>query len=349
MRPLPSSCLILLVTLACRPGKVQGPDQDTVGTDDPLECEDELVAAVEWFEDDTTGSWSGSLEFGQTHVTSVPETRHAPPVIAERESLLLFTPDDAIDETADVRVTAWEGQTQLGTLPAQAPTELPGILEQDLTDVELDPYSTQAWSVTLPWDWLREGVVLWIGTTTDDGVRVHEHELEGLGAPQRFTMTRSKIVLFGDESIDTSTHTAEQITRDYFGSLPVAELRWVDTTDWLVDEVVVETEDGYRMVSSEEERTSLTTDTSRWAILKHQFALRMSAANTGRGLVLNEGWEGDSSPYSFGTSVVMGWVVDEEGTASDIDDAGVAAGWTGWTAMWVDECGNTFIHEIGHS
>ena len=75
----------------------------------------------------------------------------------------------------------------------------------------------------------------------------------------------------------------------------------------------------------------------------------MSLANTGRGLHQVEPWEGDSSPYSFGTSVGSGWVVSSDGSYSDINDAPHAAGWTGWTAMWLGECGNTFIHELGHS
>ena len=75
----------------------------------------------------------------------------------------------------------------------------------------------------------------------------------------------------------------------------------------------------------------------------------MSLANTGRGLVHVLGWEGDSSPYSFGTSVGMGWVRNDDGSYSDLDNAPYAAGWTGWTAMWLGECGNTFIHEVGHS
>ncbi len=90
-------------------------------------------------------------------------------------------------------------------------------------------------------------------------------------------------------------------------------------------------------------------DEDHWTILKHQVALRLSLANTGRGLVRTNSGSGDSSPYSFGTSVGMGWFRDVDGNYRDIDDAPWAAGWTGWTAMWASECGNGFIHEVGHS
>jgi len=75
----------------------------------------------------------------------------------------------------------------------------------------------------------------------------------------------------------------------------------------------------------------------------------MSLANTGRGLALTIPSDGDSSPYSFGTSLGLGWVRNGDGTYSDINNAPYAAGWTGWSALWLGECANVFNHEIGHS
>ena len=343
--------LVPLLSLGCS-GDKDSPTDTNESFDtgvSALDCADQMTPATPWFAGETLDVWPGDWEFGQTHVVGATDPRYASPIIEERETLVLFTPASNPTSDADIRLSAWMDDLLLGTLVMQPPEHLPDLLEQALTDAPLEPYRSTAWSATLPWDWDKEGVTLKVGTPLDSGIQVAEHSLEDLGAPQRFTVTRSKIVLFGDESIDTRTRSAEQISQDFYASVPVAEMRWVDTTDWVLDEFVVSTVDGYRMVHSESERLSVTKVSYRWNPLKHQFSLRMSAANTGRGLVLNEGWEGDSSPYGFGTSVVMGWVVDEDGNASDIDDAGVAAGWTGWTAMWAEECGNTFIHEIGHS
>jgi hypothetical protein len=41
--------------------------------------------------------------------------------------------------------------------------------------------------------------------------------------------------------------------------------------------------------------------------------------------------------------------MNDDGSYSDLDNAPYAAGWTGWTAIWLGECGNGFIHELGHS
>jgi hypothetical protein len=331
------------------------PDVDATPTPDvpvdPLEsCKDALVPALEWFPPQDAEALPGLLEFGQTHVTQADEKRLAPPVTVERETLLLFTPDEPIPETADVRVVALEGDTALGVLRLDAPNMLPKALEQGLTATPLEPYSASAWSATLPWHWVRNGVSLRVGVLDGETLRANAHTLESLGAPHRFNITRTHIVLFGDEDYAISPpYPSAKIARDFHGSLPGAEVRWVNTSVWRLDGMVVNTAEGPRWAHSEEERLAITTDANRWKILKHQAALRLSLANTGRGLRLTSPPQGDSSPYSFGTSVAQGWVHNGSGNYSDINNAGLAAGWTGWSGMWLNECGNGFIHEVGHS
>ena len=76
----------------------------------------------------------------------------------------------------------------------------------------------------------------------------------------------------------------------------------------------------------------VASDTDHWSIMKHQFVLRGSLANTGRGFALTGEAEGDSSPYSSGTWVGIGWFRAEDGAYYDLDDPGVV-GWTGWTGL----------------
>ena len=92
----------------------------------------------------------------------------------------------------------------------------------------------------------------------------------------------------------------------------------------------------------------MTTDPDRWDILKLIFTHRMSLANIGKGLY-NTNFGGGNSPYSFGTSLGLGWVRNDDGSYSDINDAPYSAGWTGWSSIWHGECGNVFNHEVGHS
>ncbi|MEZ4269223.1 MAG: M66 family metalloprotease [Myxococcota bacterium] len=334
-------------------------DTSDVETDAPpvplSACEDALGAPSAWLPADAEVPWPGALQLGQTHVLDVPEARIAPPLVTERAALALFTPEDPVSPDAVVQIGATDATgADLGVLEMSPPELLSPPLEADLSAVPLAPYSDAAWSADLPWSWLRAGVTLRVARVQAGVRQVHEHTLNALGAPHRFTVTRSKILLFGEGEaggeVDTRTQPAPRIAREFFAALPFAELRWVDTSVWHLDAVVVQTDAGPRLVASEAERLAVVPpETDHWSILKNQFALRMSLANTGRGLTLTKPSDGDSSPYSFGTSVAMGWYLGTDGLTHDIDDAPWAAGWTGWTAMWAEECGNGFIHELGHS
>jgi hypothetical protein len=318
---------------------------------DPLAaCAEELIPALDWFPPQEVESFAGLIEFGQTHVTKSVEDRIAPPVTAERETLLLFSPDTTLSEDTDMRVAAFVNEELLGVVRMNPPTMLPQSLEQGLTDTLLDPYSTEAWSATLPWHWVKNGVTLRIGALEEETQRMAVHQLNDLGSPHRFTLTRTHMVLFGEEDFEVvPPHTPTKIAVDMSAWVPGAEFRWVNTSPWRLGSMVVNTAEGPRWAHSESERTSITSDGTRWNIIKHQGALRLSLANTGRGLRMTLPHEGDSSPYSFGTFMLQGWVHNGGGNYSDINNAGLAAGWTGWSGMWLNECGNGFIHEVGHS
>ena len=325
-------------------------DTYQTGETDPLsDCAEDLEEPLSWFEETTTESLDGALEFGQTHVTKENEHRISASLIANRATLILFAPDTPLPEEIDVRIGAWKNNELIGVLPMSPPSRLPKPLETDISSIPIEPYNEVSWSTLSPYSWFDEGIVLKIGYVENDVLYERVKTLEGLGAPHRFTITRSKILLWGEGEKDTSTMPAGQLLSDYFPTIPTAELRLVESLPWILSEFVVKTDDGPLMVNSEEERLAVTNQDHHWALFKHQFALRHSLANTGRGLVMTGESQGDSSPYSFGTSLHMGWFQRPDGGWQDIDDAPWAAGWTGWTAMWVSECGNGFIHEFGHS
>ena len=100
---------------------------------------------------------------------------------------------------------------------------------------------------------------------------------------------------------------------------------------------------GTKLVYSETERLEAGAPTDHWNIIKQMFNMRLSSAHIGVGLA-NVNYIGSSSPYSAGTTTVMGWYYhDGEGRWKDMADIGVAAGWTGWSTMWTgseSECGN---------
>ena len=315
---------------------------------DPFEaCLDQITAPPAGVGLDGAAIWRGELEFGQTHVIRSDEDRHAPVSSENRRTALFFVPTTPHDgDTVVAEVFDTDGEL-LGVIPLAPPGSV-SVQESRLTEIELDAYQPDAWFGVLPWQWMSEGNRLLIGYSDGDEAAAFEHTLTDLGAPTRFTITRTKIVLFGEPEFEVDTEASTRIARDFFATLPVAQLRWVDALPWRLDYMVIRSETGPQRVESEAERLEHTAE-DHWSILKHQVALRLSLANTGRGLAMTDESEGDSSPYSFGTSIGMGWFRNAAGNYIDIDDAPWAAGWTGWTAMWASECGNGFIHEIGHS
>ena len=313
-----------------------------------FECSDLFSPSLDWFAVEEVSEMQGDVSFAQTHVISEEETRLAPSLVTHRAMTILFDPESDIDAGQDIRISAWKDEQLLGVLAMDPPSFLPEVLESQLTEEILEPWSETAWSAFLPYHWVESGVELQIGKE-ENGVLYRRLSLLGnLSAPHVFTVSRSKIVLFGEQDFETDTVSASQLSQDFFATVPFAELRWVDSTPWVLDEIVVKGVDGPVLVSSEGERNAMTTDPDRWNILKHIFTRRLHLANIGKGLY-NPGFTGGNSPYSFGTTLGLGWVQNDDGLYVDINNAPYSAGWTGWSSIWQGECSNVFNHEIGHS
>ena len=61
----------------------------------------------------------------------------------------------------------------LGEKSARDPSRLRPLLEQSVTSEELLPYSSAAWSVTVPWQWVQERVQLRLSVDRELQVYVH--------------------------------------------------------------------------------------------------------------------------------------------------------------------------------
>ena len=343
-------------------------------------CAAELVPQPAWAPLRSATPLAGSLELAQTHVVvASDETRIAPRVIAARETLAIFTPETPIGEAGPsapvLLLTAFDGDDDsLGTLTMSPPSESIPILEQRLTDTSLEQFTTSAWHAVVPAAWMVEGHTLRIGRTSTEAAEgssidadahvileiseIFEFALVDLGAPHAFTVSRAKIALFGDAeevaALNADTDKGAKIARDWFPTIPFAELRWVEAPPLVLDAIVVTTAEGAELVTSEgrlaevSSRYNARDPGDHWSVLKHQFTFRLAMANLGLGLG-DTSFSGQNSPFSYGTTVGQGWFRDDDGSYHDIDDAPWAAGWTGWTAMWLGTCGNGFTHELGHS
>ena len=276
-------------------------------------------------------------------------------------------------QTAHVQLDAFGSSGEsLGTMAVRNLGSQRSLLEQSLvtSSTTLDSYSSiDMWSVTVPWYWVKEGYQLRLSVNHTNGkILTHTLTLHNLAQWGEHTLIRNKVVIFGNASdvagLDSFTHAASKLAIGMFSAMPLAALNWVDAALWHLPYLVVATKAGPKLVRSEGERRQAFIDAGQtgygtepeWAVLKNQLALRHSMANTGRGFAVTTD-AGDSSPYASHTSIFMGWALTSMQSDGSMNWKSLgywsgwsAAAWTGWCAMKPgDECGNTLIHEIGHS
>jgi len=276
------------------------------------------------------------------------------------------------NSNAMVRIVGYSaGGKLLGSVDARSPENIRPILEQTLTTTPLPPYSSDAWSVTIPWNWMKEETKLMVGTfdpNNSTNLFVYSLILRGLHAFSEHTLVRTKVVVFGTDedvkNLDTYSYDASPVAKGMFNSMPVASLHWVDSEVWHLPYLVTPTSNGPRLVHTEAERRQVLTTAGDdsgtqpgWNILKDQLAIKHNLANTGRGMAHTDpDRRGGSSPYSSGTSIFMAWSLSQELNPGEwvwekMDRwSHLAAAWTGWCGMSPgDECGSLLIHELGHS
>jgi hypothetical protein len=270
---------------------------------------------------------------------------------------------------ANIRVAAYTNAgSLLGVLTMRNATRQRPLLEQSLTTMPLSPYSNDAWSATLPWNWMREGTLILIGTSYPNvtSLALNVLRLNNLAAWSHHTLSRTKVVIFGNAtdiaSLETSTHDSSLLAKGMFNSMPLSELRWEDAV-WYLPYLVVTTSKGPKLVNSEAQRRQVMTqagdipgDEPPWQVLKEWGSNRHRVANIGLGLSRTTESCCDSSEYASGTSIFMGWALTSNATGKwtwnhiGYWEYWSAAAWVGWCGMVPgDECGNTLSHELGHS
>ena len=137
----------------------------------------------------TSNSWGfGSIEIrgSADGLPSNPTSQSIQPVVASRT----FVPPN----TAMVRVAVYSRQGELiGSMKARDPTQQRGILERQLSLLEIPDYSDDVWSATLPFNWVAEGNYVVIGCVDDgrpDELLANRLELVNLAQFSEHTITR---------------------------------------------------------------------------------------------------------------------------------------------------------------
>ncbi|WP_080417220.1 M66 family metalloprotease, partial [Burkholderia ubonensis] len=172
-----------------------------------------------------SGSLQGQVKFAQTHTIDPAgnSEKELPSLIAERQALLMFIPHDNTQRTS-VKVAVTVNGQELGTLEMRSPLEFPASDQSGLVAGYRVEYSQRAWSVALPWQWMKPGLAL---RFSDD----HGERGELSADKIQFSAASEAVIQFIRGGLLTDVNPAtyaernpEQAAINYFQKLPVSKL-----------------------------------------------------------------------------------------------------------------------------
>lgn len=132
--------------------------------------------AREYRNDLSNGDLKGEVQFLQTHAAAPSKdvnyfvdendelkSQYTPNIVALRETLLLFIPEkDVLPVTVHVRVSAPGKEEKVFSMAH--PNDLFAVDKSEVSQLQ---YSKRAWSIKLPWDYIRGGLSLEFVTDQD--------------------------------------------------------------------------------------------------------------------------------------------------------------------------------------
>lgn len=221
---------------------------------EPTGVTDDEVNAVAFYDIDGTGQpravrhdLAGSLpamvQFVQSHSVDPAgnAAKNMPTLTSEREALLLITPDPSLGKLQTLTLNATLDGQPLPALTLRSPNEL---FRSDYSNTDGRPdltYSRRAWSVLLPWDWVKPGLSL---SLTDEQGRNGQLAAEGIefAAPAELVLHTIRVGMLTAPPKSNSHWLSLQPVRaatDYFQTIPVARITAAQYEDVQFNRVMV--------------------------------------------------------------------------------------------------------------
>ncbi|WP_157378453.1 M66 family metalloprotease [Burkholderia ubonensis] len=172
------------------------------------------------------GTLQGEVKFAQTHTIDPAGNRakEMPALITERDALLMFIPTDKNAERKSLKVTATLDGKELGTLEMVPPADFPKSDQNNFSSGYQVEYSQHAWSVNLPWTWMKKGLALHFADGNGQRGDLAADKIEFSGAAQ-YVQQFIRIGLLTDPNPPTfAENHPEQAAIDYFQKVPASEL-----------------------------------------------------------------------------------------------------------------------------
>ncbi|MGN0064723.1 MAG: M66 family metalloprotease [Nocardioides sp.] len=288
--------------------------------------------------DDLTGALAGQVELVQA--TSVDPTGNAaaerPDITAERETLLLLTPRTPLSGVR-VRVTV-NGALQ-GTVALNHPRLLPRS-DQGVDQRGEVAYSLKAWSVRLPWQWVRPGMKL---RFVDDSGTVGTLRHVDVAAPKELVVNNIQLGMLTNAP-DGDGHRFIKDpawgATDYFSTIPVARLTMARYEKVELDRVIVASGAIYDAKNPAPGNGDVYSGDMRENVGKAQVSTGINLAT----------WGITSSPMNQSQPQVTNQRVIHHSAglyANGRHSHGLSGG-NGMATLY-DSVGNELSHELGHS
>jgi hypothetical protein len=291
---------------------------------------------------DLQGSLGAMVQFVQSHVVNPAgnEARNMPRLTTERDALLLITPDAALGVIDSLALTVSVDGVAKPVLAMRAPQAL-FQADRPAKDARADVvYSHKAWSVVLPWDWVRPGMALAVRDNQGRNGALAAAAID-FAAPAELVIGNIELGMLTEPSRSDGHYMLQDpaaAATDYFQTVPISKLTVAGYEPLKLDRVMVAS--GVIYDSASAVTGDVYSGDMRENTAKATFSAGINLANWG---VTSSAMQSQRQPHI--TQAVT--VHHARGVYTNgVVDHGLSGG-NGILTL-IDSDGNEFSHEIGH-
>lgn len=302
---------------------------------------------------DLSGSLPAMVQFVQSHSVDPAgnAAKNMPTLASEREALLLITPEPSLGKLQQLTLSATLNGQPLPALTLRSPNEL---FRSDYSNTDGRPdltYSRRAWSVLLPWDWVKPGLSL---NLTDEQGRNGQLAADNIefAAPAELVLHTIRAGFLTAPPQSGNHWLSLQPTKaatDYFQTIPVARITAAQYEDVQFNRVMVASGAIYNVDGASHNPVEPTFSPVEGGVYagdmrentgKSTISVGINLANYG---ITSSSMASQNQPQLF-QSVVAHHTAGLYNNG--VQTHGLSGG-NGMLTLWGSQ-GNEFSHEIGH-
>jgi hypothetical protein len=291
---------------------------------------------------DLQGSFGAMVQFVQSHALnpSGNEAANLPRLTSERDALLLITPDPALGNVETLQLSVTVDGAARPLLAMRTPQAL-FTADRPGTDERADVvYSHKAWSVVLPWNWVKPGMTL---SVRDDKGRTGTLDAAAIdfAAPAELVIASIELGMLTEPPASSGHYMLTDpvaAATDYFQTVPLSKLTVASYEPIKLSRVMVSSGviyDTASATSGDVYGGDMRADTA-----KATFSTGINMANWG---VTSSNMQSQSQPHITQAATI-------HHARGKYSNGLVTHGLSGGNGILtlIDSVGNEFSHEIGH-